>query len=144
MIDIAHAGHIDYDTFRTKIPKALNTSVRSIRHENKSISNFLVGLSIFVALTNLLCVILLTIFWEQIKMKRGIIEGLGIIITLSGIADIILRIKYTPPSPLIKLNYAFDGMAGIAAAFSLYGECFYSSSLFPSLQQCQLTMHLPY
>ena len=123
MIDIAHAGHIDYDTFRTKNPKVLNTSIRSIQHENKSISNFLVGLSIFVALTNLLCVILMTIFWEQIKMKGG---------------------KYTPPSPLIKLNYVFDRMAGIAAVFFLYGKFFYSSLLFPSLHKCQLTMHLPY
>lgn len=97
---------IDYSTFRTKIRRALNASIRSTPSDSSFAFSieFLAG---FVAVANFAYVMLLTSILEA-KWFNGITFPLGCAITFLALAELLIRVnpfKFLPDyNPITRLN----------------------------------------
>lgn len=118
-IDPACAGVIDYVSFRKKMPKALNTSLRSTRDSSLAFELF----AAFIAVANLTFVFTVSYSSKSLFWDRTILP-IGSIITLMGILEVLLRLdpfRLLPFVPPTRLDRTFDGLALLAGAMSFYG-----------------------
>jgi len=129
-VDPIHSGSVDYNTFRLKIPKALNMSVRSRRPEN-NLSRLLELFGAFVALINLVYVVLASSIFHTWWWKASVIP-IGFVITLLGMIELIVRlvvVKILRAAAVSsgKPNITFDGLATVAAVTSMAGLALYGT-----------------
>lgn len=123
IVDTTNKGYIDFQTFRAKLPKALNTSL-TFRRVPSKVSVAVDILAAFLAVTNLAYVIHVSCT-KELYMTRGFAVIVGAIITIAGMIDLLIRInpfQVLPHSSSIKFDSVFDTMACVAALFSIYGE----------------------
>ena len=128
VVDPIHSGSVDYNTFRLKIPKALNMSVRSRRPEN-NLSRLLELFGAFVALINLVYVVLVSSIFHTWWWKASVIP-IGFVITFLCMIELIVRlvvvkILRTAAVSSGKPNITFDGLAIVAAVTSMAGLALY-------------------
>lgn len=119
IIGPSECGTIDYNTYRSQIPKALHTSLRSARRNTRT-SLLLESISFIVAVSNLVYVILLSLTDKKNKEFLAWVKfviPLGAVIVIGGLSEAILRLCFFKN----KHNF-FDTLAVLAGAGSMYGE----------------------
>lgn len=123
LVDPLDQRLIDYSTFRTKIRRALNASIRS----TPSDSSFAFSIELlagFVALVNFAYVMLLTSVFEATWFDVMTLP-LGCAITFLALLELFIRVnpfKFLPDyNPITRLNGTFDGLALVAGVVSLSG-----------------------
>ena len=123
LVDPFDQRFIDYPTYRTKIRRALNTSIRSTPSDSAFAYSieFLAG---FVAVANFVYVIMLTSKF-QAEWFDVISLSAGCAITFLGLIELFIRLnpcKFMPDyNPITRLNATFDGLAFMACVVSLSG-----------------------
>lgn len=128
IVDPSNEQIIDYPTFRNKIRRALNSSVRTARTATP-LSMGVEVIAVFVAATNLIYVTGKTFdhgqeFWD---VPYGYI---GFVITCLGLFELTVRfnpLKIPNFAPITRLDVFFDGMALAAAFVSCYGIVQYAN-----------------
>lgn len=122
IVDPSNEHKIDYPTFRNKIRRALNSSVRTARSATP-LSMGVEFIAVFVAATNCVYVIASTFdggkeFWYISYVY------VGFVISFLGLLELTIRfnpLKIPNFAPITRLNVFFDGMALVAAFVSCYG-----------------------
>ena len=122
IVDPSKEHIIDYPTFRNKIRRALNSSVRTARTATPLAMGVEI-IAVFVAVVNFIYVIGKTFdggqeFWD---IPYGYI---GFAITFLGLLELTIRfnpLKVSNFAPITRLDVFFDGMALFAAFVSCYG-----------------------
>jgi len=122
IVDPSNDHRIDYSTFRNKIRRALNSSVRTARTATPLAMSVEV-IAVFVAVTNLIYVIGKTLDGKEVSwnISYGL---LGFVISLLGLLELTIRfnpLKIPNFAPITRLDFFFDGMALIAGIVSCYG-----------------------
>jgi len=127
IVDPSNEHVTDYPTFRTKIRRALNSSVRTARTATP-LSMGIELIAVFVAATNFIYVTGKTFYGE--KESWFIPYGyIGFVISLLGMLELTIRfnpLKISNFAPITRLDVFFDGMALIAALVSCFGIVQYS------------------
>jgi hypothetical protein len=122
IVDPSNEHITDYPTFRTKIRRALNSSVRTARTATP-LSMGIEFIAVFVAATNFIYVTGKTLYGE--KESWYIPYGyIGFVISFLGILELTIRfnpLKVPNFAPITRLDVFFDGMALIAALVSCFG-----------------------
>jgi hypothetical protein len=122
IVDPSNEHIIDYPTFRKKIRRALNSSVRTARTATP-LAMGVEFIAVFVAASNFLYVTGKTFDGGQ---EYWIVsyEYVGFVISLLGLLELTVRfnpLKVPNFAPITRLDVFFDGMALIAAFVSCYG-----------------------
>jgi hypothetical protein len=135
IVDPSHQKFLDYETFRTKIRQALNTSIRTARNPS-TIAMIVELLAVVVTIVNFIYVIMVSSTFNE-AWFNDIQEVVGCVITL--VAGLELLIRFNPFriadfTPLTRLNATFDGLALVAALISCLGILFFVSGHPSSLQ----------
>ena len=128
IVDPSNEHIIDYPTFRTRIRRALNSSVRTARTATP-LSMGVEVIAVFVAATNFIYVTGKTFdsgqdFWD---IPYGYV---GFVITFLGLLELTVRfnpLKIPNFAPITRLDVFFDGMALVAALISCYGIVQYAN-----------------
>jgi len=141
-VDPFNSGSIDYNTFRIKIPVALNLSVHSIRPRN-SLSRFLETLEIAAASVNLLYVVLASSSYSSWLWDAAVVP-VGFLITLVCLVELVTRlvvvkILRTADVETGKPNSTFDGLAFVAAITSLVGLALHGVTEYKRALDCVFT-----
>lgn len=122
IVDPSNEHIIDYPTFRNKIRRALNSSVRTARTATPLAMGVEV-IAVFVAATNFVYVT--GVAFEGGKDVWPIpYEYVGFIISFLGLLELTVRfnpLKIPNFAPITRLDVFFDGMALVAAIVSCYG-----------------------
>ena len=130
IVDPSNNQAIDYSTFRKKIRRALNSSVRTARIATP----LAVGvefIAAFVAATNFFYVTSKTFDSERDAwfLSYGYI---GSMITFLGLLELTIRfnpLKIPNFAPITRLDVFFDGLALVAAFVSCYGIFQYAAGI---------------
>ena len=141
-VDPINSGSIDYNTFRVKIPKALNLSVHSVRPRN-NLSRLLEILAIAVALVNLLYVFLASSSYSSWWWDVAVVP-VGFIITLVCLVELVARlvvVKILRAADVEngKPNSTFDGLALVAAITSMVGLALHGTTEYKRALDCVFT-----
>ena len=141
-IDPFNSGTIDYNTFRLKIPKALNLSVHSVRPRN-SLSHILEILAIAVALVNLLYVFLASSSYSSWWWDAAVVP-VGFFITMLCLVElatrlIVVKILRAADVETGKPNTTFDGLAFVAAITSMVGLALHGTTEYKRALDCVFT-----
>ena len=140
-VDPFNSG-IDYNTFRLKIPKALNLSVHSVRPRN-SLSRVLEILAIAVALVNLLYVFLASSSYSSWWRDAAVVP-VGFFITLLCLVELVTRlivVKILRAADVEngKPNSTFDGLSFVAAITSMVGLALHGTTEYKRALDCVFT-----
>mmetsp|Transcript_22693 Transcript_22693/g.33507 ORF Transcript_22693/g.33507 Transcript_22693/m.33507 type:complete len:807 (-) Transcript_22693:66-2486(-) len=113
---------IDYPTFRMRIRKALNTSIRaaSTRNTFAYLLEIIAGL---LAATNVFYVIFWSLLYDMM-WSDSIAYPAGVAITFLGVFELAARINpfnFYNFVPITRPNATFDGLACVAALVSCWG-----------------------
>jgi len=121
IVDSSSVGTLDFSTFRSHVPKALRTSLRSNRQGMQD-SLMLKSLATFVAIINLCYVLILSsalqsIWWEIVVLPAG-----TIIVSLC-VFEVTLRLClcYCSCMPTTIMHRFLDVLAALAGLISIYG-----------------------
>ena len=141
-VDPINSGAIDYNTFRVKIPRALNLSVHSVRPRN-NLSRLLEILAIAVALVNLLYVFLASSSYSSWWWDAAVVP-VGFIITLVCLVELVARlvvVKILRAADVEngKPNSTFDGLALVAAITSMVGLALHGTTEYKRALDCVFT-----
>ena len=128
---MGHPGEhsIDWSAFRTRIPRALGSSVVSKRSSNLK-SFVFKKCSMVFALVNLAFVAMATIPNEQDAWLGKVFFPIGFSLTLASMIDVFARLssgRLCNVLPRTKLDFTFDGLATAASMTSflgMYSFCF--------------------
>eukprot|EP00536_Pseudo-nitzschia_multiseries_P010321 jgi/Psemu1/202884/e_gw1.309.2.1 len=128
IVDPTNETIIDYPTFRNKIRRALNSSVRTARTATP-LAMGVEFIAVFVAGANFIYVTGKTLaggedFWY---VSNGYV---GSVITLLGFLELTIRfnpLKVPNFAPITRLDVFFDGIALLAALISCYGIVQYAA-----------------
>lgn len=125
LVDTTEACSMNYNAFRTKISKALNSSIRSARKASIFASGIEI-LSVLVTIVNFLFVTLLTSRYQAEWFNASMVM-VGSLITVFCIVELAMRCNICTLTyyPMTRLNAVFDSFAGIGALVSCYGICIY-------------------
>ena len=115
-MDTKRQGYIDFNTFRTRLPNALNLSLSSKRAPH-SFSPIIDALAVFIAVMNLFYVVYFSYNKESSTLSIPAMRW-GFLITIISISDLGIRSLL----PYIKFDTAFDSLACIACLLSIIGE----------------------
>lgn len=121
IVDPERCGVIDYPSFRMRIRKALNTSIRSTPSRN----TFAYLLEIIAALVGIIN-FFYVIFWSSLydmMWSDSVSYPAGVTITFLGIFEVAARINpfhFFDFVPITRPNATFDGLACIAALVSCW------------------------
>mmetsp|Transcript_37381 Transcript_37381/g.112007 ORF Transcript_37381/g.112007 Transcript_37381/m.112007 type:complete len:562 (-) Transcript_37381:253-1938(-) len=122
VLDPDGIGVVDYDTFRTKIPKALSASLRTAKQSSLVGGLVFELLATLFAVANLVYVLMLSSTHEPLWWK-GTEYSFGTLLTVVLLLEVLVRLNPAklPFSVPTRFNRTFDGMALFAAAVSGYG-----------------------
>ncbi|MGK3737331.1 MAG: hypothetical protein ACI8RD_001115 [Bacillariaceae sp.] len=138
IVDPTNNGIIDYPTFRNKIRRALNSSVRTARTATP-LAMGVEFLAVIIAGANFVyatAVIGRTSSEQFFEFHHQYYFGIGI--TLLALSEVVIRInplKIQNFSPITRLNVFFDGLALIAALVSCVGIVQNAAGYGNSIQQ---------
>jgi len=130
IVDPSNEHIIDYPTFRNKIRRALNSSVRTARTATPLVMG-VEFIAVLIAGANFIYVITV----NGSRFQHHIYIGTGI--TLLGLFEVIIRfnpLKIQNFSPITRLNVFFDGLAVIAALVSCVGIVQFAAGYGNSIQ----------
>lgn len=117
ILDPTTIGKISFHSFRERMPKVLRTSLRTSRRITGG-SIFLATLGVFVAISNLIYVLLLSSTLEFLLLSNLILP-VGSFIVFLALLEVILRVR--PNSSSTNRHRVLDSLAIAAAFVSLTG-----------------------
>jgi len=130
ILDPPHDEKISFHSFCERFPKVLRTSLRTSRRMT-SRSFFLSSLSVFVALLNLVYVLLLSSALEFLLLSN-LIFPMGLLIVFLALVEVIIRLH--PSACSMNRHRVLDSLSLIAALMSLTGLVMHSINNSTGLQ----------
>ena len=127
-------GFIEFGDFRIRMQRALQTSLRSARQDSRQ-SIFIASLSLFVAIANLVYVLVLSSAMEFLLLSK-LIFPVGYMIVSLSLVEVVLRLR--PCACLHELSTTrhsiLDGLAIFASIVSLTGLIMHAADSSKGLQ----------